>query len=779
MDLDVDQIEKKWEAAWRNQGDHRTFEHNGKGNIFSIDTPPPTVSGSLHMGHAFSYPHQDMIARYKRLRGYRVFYPFGFDNNGLATERFVEKELKLNTSRMSLEEILDSCIKVSESSIEKMKAFFRRAGFSADFDNAYTTYSRESWKIAQAMFIDLFQSGRAYREYGMTVRCTTCRTAISQIEMEDAERDTDFVYLRFKSETGKEIIIATTRPEMLSACVAVAVNPDDIRIEELKGERFKIPLYGGEVPLIGDSRVLKDKGTGAEMICTFGDQNDYEIWKDHDLELKNIIDDRGHIRDGSFLEGMRIEDARKKIRDLLRENGYEVKTERIRHSVNTHERCGTPIEIGVSQQWYLKYLDMKEELIEQGRKITWYPDFMRIRYENWINGLKWDWCISRQRNLGIPIPVFYCNSCNAVVLPPKEKLPVDPRFDSGFRCDRCGSGDLTPEKDVLDTWFTSSISPTIAMQHAGLSGHYPMSARFQGHDIITTWAFTTIYRSMIHYDSIPWNHIIVSGNVFDSRGEKMSKSKGNVVYPDEVISKYGADATRFWAASSSIYEDINLKDQELVRGRRTVVKIYNAIKLVSSLPQGNPEKKYILPFNRWMRGAVDRTLGRVQAAYDVYDIPKARLETDNLFWQGFCDNYLEMIKYYAQNGSEEEKMEIGSCAREFACAIMKMYSPIAPFITEEAYSMLGMKESVHSQGWPEINGKFDDDYENFRNVLDIIDGIRKERSRLKSSRESYSGFSIERANIPDDLEKEIIRKTLREENVQFRKSEIEKIEVLK
>lgn len=779
MDFDVEQIETKWQQLWEKERAHIKFENGGNGEIFSIDTPPPTVSGSLHMGHAYSYPHQDIIARYKRMRGFRVFYPFGFDNNGLATERFVEKELKINTYKMELNEVIEACTRVSGEAIEKMRAFFNRVGMSADLDNSYTTYSRESWKIAQTMFLDLYNSGRAYREYGMTVKCTTCRTAISQIEMEDSQKETDFVYLRFKSEDNREIVIATTRPEMLSACVAIAVNPEDKRIKEMQGVKFKIPIYGGEVPLISDRRVLMDKGTGAEMICTFGDQNDYEIWKEHDLQLKEIIDDRGHIRDGGILEGMKIDDARKKIKELLKEEGYEVKRERITHSVNTHERCGTPIEIGVSRQWYLKYLDLKDELIKQGRSIKWYPEFMRVRYENWIGGLKWDWCISRQRILGIPIPVFYCNSCNSVVIPPKERLPIDPRLENDMKCSKCGSKDLTPERDVLDTWFTSSISPTLAMNHGNLRDHYPMSARFQGHDIITTWAFTTIYRSLIHYNNIPWNEIIISGNVFDSKGEKMSKSKGNVVYPEEVIAKYGADATRFWATSSSIYEDINLRDQELVRGKRTVVKIYNAIKLVSSLPEGTNEKKYTLPFNRWMRAALDRTIEKVQMAYDTFEISKARLEIDSLFWQNFCDNYLEMIKYYSQNGSEEQKGEIGACAREFAAAIMKMYAPIAPFITEEAYSMLGMKESVHSVGWPEIVGGFDDDYNKFSIVLDVIEKIRKERSRLKSARETYSGFSVETSRIPDDLEIEIIRKTLREDNIVFRQSENEKIEVLK
>ncbi len=779
MDLDVDQIERKWEKEWKNNGKKESAEIGDSKRIFSIDTPPPTVSGSLHMGHAYSYPHQDIMARYKRLRGFRVFYPFGFDNNGLATERFVEKELHLNINKMELKDILEACERVSGEAIEKMKIFFSRAGFSADFENAYTTYSRESWKIAQSMFIDLLEMGRAYRESGMTVTCPTCRTAISQIEMEDQEKETDFIYITFKSESGREIEIATTRPEMLSACVAIAVNKGDRRLKELKDEMFFVPIYGRKVPLIGDERVIMDKGTGAEMICTFGDQNDYAIWKDHNLELRKILDERGLIHDDGPLEGMKIEEARKKIKEILRSEGLENKREKIRHSVNTHERCGTPIEIGVSSQWYLKYLDLKDELISQGRKIKWYPEFMRVRYENWINGLKWDWCISRQRNLGIPIPVWYCNSCGSIVLPPKEKLPVDPRFDRGIKCQKCGSEDLMPEKDVLDTWFTSSISPTLGMEIGGVEKHYPMTVRFQGHDIITTWAFTTIYRSLIHFKSVPWENIVISGNVFDSKGEKMSKSKGNVVYPDEIITKYGADATRLWASSSSIYEDINLKDQELVRGRRTVVKIYNAVKLVSSLPDAKIHGELKLPFNRWMKSSLNITVKKVQEAYDNFDISRARLETDNLFWNSFCDNYLEMIKYYVQSGTEDEKMETAACAREFAASIMKLYAPIAPFITEEAYSMLNMGRSVHSPGWPETEEEYSEDREDFQKVIDIIDAIRRERSKLKSSRQAYSGFSVEWPFLPGEKCQEIIRKTLREDNIRFANGEIEKIEVLK
>ncbi len=771
MDYDISLMEERIREKWKKNKISKPVNAHSNGIIFSIDTPPPTVSGEIHIGHAFSYPHQDMIARFKRMKGYKVIYPFGYDNNGLATERYVEKIRKVSLTNMDRKEAIKTCEETSKIAMGEMRNAMEKLAISADFDIAYVTYSREVWKISQAFFLDLLRNNIAYRSEGMTIACPTCRTAISQIEMEDRELETDFVTLRFNGEDGSTIDIATTRPEMLAACVAIAINPKDPRAMYLSKRKFIVPIYGQAIGVIQDERVLMDKGTGTEMVCTFGDQTDYEIWKEHNLPLTKLLDSRGFIRDNSHLEGLKPEEGRKKIKGILKEKGFVIETKRIKHSVNTHERCGTPIEIGVSKQWYLRYMDKKEELLEIGREIKWTPDYMRVRYENWVKGLKWDWCISRQRIMGIPIPVWYCHECGTINTPDADKIPVDPRFESLLKCKKCGSKDLESETDVLDTWFTSSISPSIISNAYGMDENFiPMNVRFQGHDIISTWAFTTIYRSMIHFQKIPWDRIVISGNVFDSRGQKMSKSKGNAVDPMEMVKKYGADGVRLWDTSVTTWDDISLKEQELVRGRRTIIKLYNAVSLVSGIEKSQ-EKKVTLPFNKWILESSNRTIKKASDAYENFDIAKARIEIDQLFWGDFCDNYLEMIKPYISSGNAQEREEISWVSRRVITDILKLYAPITPYITEECFGMLGNQGLIVNETWPEPEEKNQDIMGEFAAVLELISALRKAKSSAKSSKTSYTGFLVTCKTDLNEKYEEIIRKTLREDNVKFVRGE--------
>lgn len=770
MDFDIAVMEERVREKWKAKKTE-VSSSNKNDDIFSIDTPPPTVSGEIHTGHAYSYPHQDMIARFHRMMGKHVIYPFGFDNNGLATERYVEKVKHVSLSNMERRAAIELCETTSKDAIESMKKSFEKLGISADMDKAYISYSRDVWKISQKFFIDLLKNGIAYRAEGMTISCPTCRTAISQIEMEDREVETDFITLRFQSNDGKYVDIATTRPEMLGACVALAINPDDERLEELEDLEFTVPIYGHKVKLIKDARVLKDKGTGVEMVCTFGDQIDYEIWKDHGLKLIKLLDERGFIRDNSHLEGMKTDEGRKKIKNILKDEGFIIEIKRIKHYVNTHERCSTPIEIGVSKQWYLRYLDRKDQLLDAGKAIRWSPEYMRVRYNNWVKGLKWDWCISRQRIMGIPIPVWYCPKCQRELVPDIEKLPVDPRFETMEKCPHCGSSDITGENDVLDTWFTSSTTPSIVGFQYGMENNIiPMSVRFQGHDIISTWAFTTIYRYMVHFNSIPWGKIVISGNVYDSKGQKMSKSKGNVVDPMEMVAQYGADGVRLWGTSLSTWDDISLKEQDLVRGRRTIIKIYNAISLVASMEK-SAVKNVDLSFNRWILESLNRTIKKVTDDFNNFDLARARFDIDQLFWNDFCDNYLEIIKPFLARGTETQKAEIGAVARKVAEAILKLYFPIAPFITEDSYGLLNEKRLLRDERWPEVGEEFPEEYRRFSSIINSISLLRGVKSRAKSTKTAYSGFFISVAEDLSDFEKTIIRGALREENIEFKMSD--------
>ncbi|MHB8360356.1 MAG: valine--tRNA ligase [Thermoplasmataceae archaeon] len=762
MDLDLEAMELKWLSRWKQV---RAKTYTG-GNVFLIDTPPPTVSGLPHIGHAFSYPVQDMIARYRRMNGDFVLYPWGFDNNGLATERYAEKEKGFKVSDKDRKEVIKICSDVSDTTIDIMLKVFEKIGLSADFSNYLTTYSTNSQKISQKMFLELARKGRAYRTESLTIRCPTCKTAISQIEMKDENFKSEYVFIDFKDEDNISIRIATTRPELLGACVAIAANPSDERFSKYIGKEFRVPLYGNLVKLISDDSVQIEKGTGVEMICTFGDQNDYEIWKRNNLDKKIIIDENGRVNDGKLLSNVSIQESKKRITELLEKEGLIMERKKIEHSVNTHERCGTPLELGISKQWFIECVDLKDELLVQGSKIKWHPEFMKVRYENWVKGLKWDWCVSRQRPYGVPIPVWYCESCGETILPSDDSLPLNPLEISGT-CNKCGSSKVTAEKDVMDTWTTSSISPLLYLEKVGLEKEFSvMTARFQGHDIISTWAFTTILRSYLHWNKIPWEHIFVSGNVMDAQGAKMSKSKGNVSYPEEIIQKFGADSLRFWASTYSMGEDARLREQELTRGRRTVIKLFNASKLVSSFNPSNMSG-VALNHNVWILQKLNKTVSVVSSLMDQFEIAKGRLELDKFFWEIFCDDYLEICKGVISSGnfSAEEVKETASVSGYTMEIILRMYAPFMPFITEECNEIIGSSESVHEKKWP--SNKEDFTSNNFDIAIEIIHKIRV----LKSNRKSQ-GLGVAKLDLKSPypiLEKDlsIIKATARIEEIVF------------
>ena len=724
--IDTVANEKKWKDYWYSN-DIFKFKIGEKN--YTIDTPPPTVSGKMHVGHAFSYPQQDFIARYKRMKGFNVFYPWGFDDNGLPTERFVEKERKVTIDNTPLKDYIEICKEVSREAEKGLYQAWYDTGLSADFKNYIDTSSDFSIKLSQEMFMELVEKKRAYRDEAPYITCPTCRTAISQIEMKDAIINTELVYLNFNG-----IEIATTRPEMLGACIAIFVNPDDSRYSHMIGEQVEVPLYGYKVEIKADESIDREFGTGAEMLCTFGDQNDLSLWKKYGIKARVILKNN-KINDGKIINNLSIKDARKTILDMLREKDYVIKIEKIKHSVNTHERCGTPIEIGISKQWYIKDLDIKDELIEFGNKIEWVPEHMKTRYNNWVTGLKWDWCISRQRYFGVPFPVWYCNKCGEIIFAGRDELPVDPRLDDKKRqCIKCGSSDLSPETDVMDTWATSSLSPTLYLSHIKHMDLYPMDARFQGHDIITSWAFTTILRSCLHYGKIPWKKIIISGNVYDPFGQKMSKSKGNIVEPKSIIETYGADALRYWASTTMQGENIKLREQDLMRGRKTVIKLENSLKLIMLLSDNKiPEKTDInFPVNKWIMSKMQHTVKEVTEYMENSEVMKARIALDKFFWNLYCDNYLEIIK--SEASKPDRRGETLYTAFYIMENVLKMYSPIMPFITEELYHQMNPGvSSIALESYPEFDYSLLYSEEEIDYIINVIDKIRNLKSQRKMS----------------------------------------------
>ena len=745
MELDIGKIEDKLKTYWEEENIYQ-FKINplGRDKNFSIDTPPPTVSGKMHMGHAFSYPHQDFIARYKRMKGYSVFYPWGFDDNGLPTERYTEKLMGIRAEKVKLEDFIKACQEASSQSESELMATWRNLGISADFKNHYTTMSPESRKISQSMFLDLLHKKRAYREEAPTIRCPSCRTSISQIELKDGIVSTDFVYIKFDLVDGGNVVIATTRPEMIGACVALFVNGSDERYKPFLNKKAMVPIYGTEVPVMADDAIQMDKGTGAEMMCTFGDQNDLALWRKYQLPLKIVLDNAGKMNEeAGELKGLPIHEARKAVVSKLKEQGRIEKIERIKHSVNLHERCDTPIEIGISTQWFVRYLDLKDKFRERSEEVKWLPEHMKIRLDNWIDGLKWDWCISRQRFYGVPFPVWYCRKCENMVLADAEELPVDPRLEkNGRSCSRCGSTDLEPERDVMDTWATSSLSPRLALVPAGYFHNlYPMDIRFQGHDIISVWAFVTIVRSEIHDSLSPWTRIFISGNVYDPLGQKMSKSKGNVLEPANFIEQYGADALRYWASGSVPGDDIKIKEQDLVRGRRTVIKLLNAFKLLELIRSEKPLKKLETPpsnmANAWILAKLNSVVKNVTDLMDQYLFSRARTQLDNFFWNTFCDNYLEIIKGYGNTSTGPALLEeTVSVSYHVFLDILRMYAPIMPFVTDEIYlSYPEHGRSIHVDFWPSFSDEFNflEAEEKMDYIIEVIGKIRNLKTGNKMS----------------------------------------------
>ena len=748
MDLDIPAIEEKWKKFWE-ENDIYSYDAavRDRSRWFAIDTPPPTISGKMHMGHAFSYPHQDFIARYKRMRGFQVYYPWGFDDNGLPTERYTEKILGIKGERTDLVEFIRLCTEESDKAEAELLKNWRDLGLSANFKESVRTSSDESKKLSQKMFLDLVSRNRAYREEAPTIRCPTCRTAISQIEMKDQVMSTDFVYLKFGTPDN-HILIATTRPELIGACIAVIVNPEDERYKDMIGKNVRVPVYGHEVPVIADEYAIMDKGTGAEMLCTFGDQNDLALWRKYsELGLRVLIDDRGRMNELSGdLAGMSIQEARKAMMQKISEAGIVEKVERIKHSVNTHERCDTPIEISISKQWSVRYMDLKKELKTTAAQVKWIPEHMKVRLDNWIEGLKWDWLISRQRFFGVPFPVWHCRNCGKPVFAREDQLPVDPRLDKiDIKCPGCGSSELDPDTDIMDTWATSSLTPRLYLQHDGLFDLlYPMDIRFQGHDIINFWAFTSIVRAYIHDGMAPWDSIQISGNVFDPLGQKMSKSKGNIVEPASLVAQYGADSVRYWASTTVPGEDIKVKEQDFVRGRRTLIKMSNAANLVKIITEGRkpmsgrPEASQ--SWNRWILGKLDNVISSCTENMDSYQASKARAELDNFFWNVFCDNYLEIAK--ALNNRKDKldtelMKETTSVLKYVLGETMKMYAPILPFITEEIYhdSSLGDKISIHKEVWPVRSNSpvSEEELSQFDHVIAAMGALRSFKTSRKLS----------------------------------------------
>ncbi|MBU0628062.1 MAG: valine--tRNA ligase [Nanoarchaeota archaeon] len=725
--------EQKWQEFWQKENIYK-FNPDSKAEIYSIDTPPPTVSGKMHLGHAFSYTQQDFVVRFQRMLGKNIFYPFGTDDNGIPTERLVEKTKKIKARNMPRDQFAKLCLDTLEKELRPTYIQdWKKLGMSCDWDIYYTTINEHCQRISQKSFIDLFKIKRAYRKKAAVMWCPECQTGISQVECQDKILDSFFNDIIFKvNSNGKEedLIIATTRPELLPACVAVFYHPDDKRYQKLKGKKAKVPLFDFEVPILADPRADPEKGTGLVMCCTFGDQTDMEWQKAHNLPIKEAITPDGKMTKlaGKY-ETHSIQTARKLILEDLKDARLCIGQEPIKHAVNVHERCGTEIEFLNSKQWFIKYLDLKEDMLEWGAKLNWYPQHMKSRYDHWVKGLQWDWLISRQRYFGVPFPVWYCTKCDEIILADENSLPVDPLKDKPAikECPKCKCKEFTPEKDVLDTWATSSLTPQIAVELTKKELQnklYPMSLRPQAHDIITFWLFNTVVKSQLHNKVNPWKDVMISGHVLDPSGKKMSKSKGNVIEPQEVINKFSADCLRFWAAGCKLGDDLPYMEKDLVTGQKFITKLWNASKFAimhledykgetseqSSEGLGNsfPKKpKKLEVVDRWILTRLSKIIKSSTESFNKYEYSRTKADVENFFWHELCDNYLEIIKdrlYNPDKRGKEARLSAQYGLYTSLLSILKMMAPIMPHITEEIYHLhfknIDHAKSIHIANWP-------------------------------------------------------------------------------
>ncbi|MEK6918002.1 MAG: valine--tRNA ligase [Nanoarchaeota archaeon] len=734
MEYNFKEVEAKWLKFWKKEEIYK-FDSKSK-KIFSVDTPPPYVSGKMHIGHAFSYSQQDFVIRFRRMFEGSIFYPFGTDDNGLPTERFVEKINNIQSKSMSRAKFIELCLKTLKEMTPSFVKDWKDLGISADYDIYYSTIDKNSQKISQKSFVDLYKQGDIYLKEFPTLWCTECQTTIAQAELEDKEFPSLFSEIKFKCG-GKDFLIATTRPELIGACVAIFVNPEDKRYKQIIGKNAVVPIFNYEVPIIGDESAEMEKGTGAMMVCSYGDKYDVESINRYQLSPRIIFN-----KDGTLIldlyKGMKIKEARKKILEDLNAQNLIKDQKQISHVVNVHDKCGTEIEFLPTEQWFIKILDKKKELVDQGKKINWHPEYMFKRYENWVNGLEWDWNISRNRHFGVPIPVWRCENCNEIILADEKDLPVDPLQDKK-KCPKCKK-EAKGEEKVLDTWATSSLTPQIISSLSKEKVNIPVSLRPQAHDIIRTWAFYTIVKSYLHFKEIPWKDIMVSGFV-TMKGEKMSKSKGNVIDPSQIILQYGADALRFWAASSKLGEDLDYQEKELVSGKRFITKLLNASNFVFMNLKGYKKEKpkQLQAVDKIFLDKLFEMVNGATKAFSEYEYSKAKSDIEGFFWKMFCDNYLEIVKRRVYQGKGDEKISAQYTLYVSLLTILKIISPITPFITEEIYQThfkkLEKDKSIHISKWPEV---FVDElhsakYENvfWNGIIEVISKVRQEKTLAK------------------------------------------------
>jgi len=782
----LDGLELKWADRWEESGVYRFRAPGVRSAVFSIDTPPPTVSGSLHVGHVFSYTHTDIVARFQRMRGKHVFYPMGWDDNGLPTERRVQNHFGVrcdpslpydpdcvypepvtkkgerplvNLSRRNFVELCERLTVVDERAFEEL---WRRLGLSVDWSMTYMTISQRTQRLSQLAFLRLVRDGQAYQAEAPTLWDVGFQTAVAQAELEDREHAGAWHRIAFHAPGGEKVFIETTRPELLPACVALVAHPDDERYQGLFGTTVTTPVFGVSVPVLAHPGAERERGAGIAMCCTFGDMTDVQWWRELKLPARTVIGRDGRIlseppaglddpagrKAYAELAGATVHTARERVVAMLRESGdLEGEPRKVVRPVKFYEKGDKPLEIVSSRQWFIRSLTHQDALLSRGAELEWHPSYMKARYDDWVRGLNSDWLVSRQRFFGVPFPMWYPLDEDgepvyaAPILPSEETLPVDPSSATppGYTEEQRGRpGGFVGDPDVMDTWATSSLTPLIVCGWESdpelFAQTFPMDLRPQGHDIIRTWLFSTVLRAHLSEDTVPWRHAALSGWILDPDRKKMSKSKGNVVTPMGLLEKFSSDAVRYWAASGRPGTDTAFDEGQMKIGRRLATKLLNASKFVLTFPEPAASAEVTEPLDRAMLDMLNGVIAQATAALEAFEYTTALEVTERFFWL-FCDDYLELVKprAYADIGDTTGWESARLALRTSLSTLLRLFAPFVPYAAEEAWSWWHT-DSVHTAPWPTTSGSdATASTELVTLAATTISAVRKAKSDVKQS----------------------------------------------
>jgi valyl-tRNA synthetase len=802
----LDGLEARWSERWAADGTYRFDRGKSRDEIYSVDTPPPTVSGSLHVGSAFGYAQTDSIVRYRRMRGAEVFYPMGWDDNGLATERRVQNYYGVRCDPslpydpefvppekpgkqavpISRPNFVELCERLTDLDEQLFEDVWRRLGLSVDWSLIYTTIGEGAQRVSQRAFLRNLARGEAYQAEAPSLWDVDDRTAVAQAELEDREQPGATHRVRFGGVEGADdIVIETTRPELIPACVALVAHPDDARYRNRFGGEVATPLFGVRVPVVAHRLADPEKGTGIAMICTFGDVTDVVWWRELRLPTRSVMGRDGRLipdppdwdaTDPAAaaryheLGGKTVKQARERVAELLRETGsLEGEPVPITHPVKFYERGSRPLEIVTTRQWYIRNgaydAELREALLARGRDLHWHPPYMRARFDSWVEGLNTDWLVSRQRFFGVPFPVWYAIDDDGDVdyerrlLAREDQLPVDPSNDvpDGYDENQRGKpGGFVGDPDVMDTWATSSLTPQIGTHWEDdpdlFSRTFPMNLRPQGHDIIRTWLFSTVLRSHYEHDTLPWRDVTLNGWILDPDRKKMSKSKGNVLTPIEYFDRFGSDAFRYWAQNGRPGVDTAFDEAQMKIGRRLAIKILNASKFALGVIGDGVPGEVTEPLDRSMLRSLIDLVEDATGAFEGYDYSRALERTERFFW-GFCDDYVELVKQRAYGAGDQDGAASARRALELALStLLRLFAPHLPFVTEEVWSWW-QDGSIHRASWPDPEplraDTGDAERLTYRVAADVLGEIRK----AKTSRQKSLRAEVELAVVRDTAER--------------------------